>query len=266
MDACGLTNGSNGNIIGSDPNLGALTGSPAYFPLNLGSPAIHAGDNIICAASPINNTSQNGVTRPQGARCDIGSYEYVIPTTSATFKSNPTNDGWILESSEISNTGGTINNTANTFNLGDDAADKQYRAILHFDTSDLPDTAVVTNMTLKIKQSGNVVGSTPFSFGSLYVDMRNPAFGNAILELVDFNFAAKKVKPAVFNPNPVSGWFSARFNTGGKLYVNRTGTTQLRLYFSVDDNNNNIADFIRFFSGNASAGDRPKLLITYYVP
>ena len=96
--------------------------------------------------------------------------------------------------------------------------------------------------------------------------MRNPAFGASALELTDFNFAAKKVKPAVFNPTPVSGWFSARFNNGGNLYINRTGTSQLRLYFSVDDNNNNIADFIRFFSGNAAAGDRPKLLITYYVP
>jgi hypothetical protein len=190
----------------------------------------------------------------------------ILKTTSATLKSSAANDGWILESSETSNTGGTLNSTQTTFNVGDDASNNQYRAILHFDTSALPDTAVVTNMTLKIKQQGNVNGVSPFTFGSLYVDMRNPAFGNAILELGDFNFAAKKVKPAVFNPNPVSGWFSARFNTGGNLYVNRTGTTQLRLYFSVDDNNNNIADFIRFYSGNASAGDRPKLLITYYVP
>jgi hypothetical protein len=192
----------------------------------------------------------------------------VIPAqpASSTFKSNPGNDGWILESSETSNTGGTMNSAATTIPLGDDATDKQYRAILHFDTSSLPDTAVVTNMTLKIKQQGAVTGVNPFTFGSLYVDMRNPAFGNSILELVDFSFAAKKVKTAVFNPNPVNGWFSARFNTGGKLYVNRTGTTQLRLYFSVDDNNNNVSDFIRFYSGNAAAGDRPKLLITYYVP
>jgi hypothetical protein len=261
--ACGLTNGVNGNIIGSDPNLGSLTGSPAYFPLNAGSSAIDTGSNAYCAAALVNNQSQNGVTRPQGSHCDIGSYEAPV---SLTVKSNASNDGWILESSETSNTGGSLNSSAANLILGDDAADRQYRGILHFDTSALPDTAVVTNMTLKIKQQGNVVGVSPFSFGSLYVDMRNPAFGNSILELVDFSFAAKKVKPAVFNPNPVSGWFSARFNTGGKLYVNRTGVTQLRLYFSVDDNNNNIADYIRFYSGNASAGDRPKLLITYYLP
>jgi CSLREA domain-containing protein len=191
---------------------------------------------------------------------------YTKPAITLITKSAPANDGWILESSETSNAGGSLNSSNTNFFLGDDAADRQYRAILHFDTSALPDTAVVTNMTLKIKQQGNVVGVSPFSFGSLYVDMRNPAFGNSILELVDFSFAAKKVKPAVFNPNPVSGWFSARFNTGGKLYVNRTGVTQLRLYFSVDDNNNNIADFIRFYSGNASADSRPKLLIQYYVP
>ncbi len=81
-NACGLTHGSSGNIIGFDPNLGALTGSPAYFPLNMGSLAIDAGDNATCANPPVNNQSQNGVTRPQDgdgdsvAVCDIGSYEH----------------------------------------------------------------------------------------------------------------------------------------------------------------------------------------------
>jgi hypothetical protein len=187
-------------------------------------------------------------------------------TTTSTFKSVATYDGWITESSETSNAGGVMNSTNADLLIGDDTSDKQIRAILHFDTSALPDNAVVTAMVLKIKQK-SVSGSNPFtSIGALYVDMKNPAFGLPNLELGDFAATAKKVKSAVFNPNPVSGWFSARFNNGGKLYVNRTGTTQLRLYFSVDDNNNNIADFIRFYSGNASAGNRPKLLITYYLP
>ncbi len=90
-NACGLVNGVNGNIIGSDPNLGALTGSPAYFPLNPGSLAIDAGDNTTCANPPVNNQSQNGATRPQDgddadsiATCDIGSYEAIFPKLTAT--------------------------------------------------------------------------------------------------------------------------------------------------------------------------------------
>ena len=160
-----------------------------------------------------------------------------------------------------------MNSAATTFLLGDDAENRQYRTILHFDTSALPNTAVVTSMTLKIKQQG-ASGANPFaSLGSLYVDMRAPMFGSSVaLELADFNFTAKKIKAGVFNANPVSGWYSARFNNGGNLNVSRTGATQLRLYFSVDDNNNNIADLIRFYSGNAAAGDRPKLLIQYFVP
>jgi hypothetical protein len=89
--ACGLTDGVDGNIIGSDPKLGALTGSPAYFPLNPGSLAIDAGDNATCAAAPVNNQSQNGVTRPQGPRCDIGSYEldYTPPLLRSITRFNP---------------------------------------------------------------------------------------------------------------------------------------------------------------------------------
>jgi predicted outer membrane repeat protein len=249
-----------GSIIGETVASVSGSGSAYTVSVNTGS-----GTGTLRLDVPDTATIQDANSNPlSGTPFTSGqSYTKVI---SVTYKSNPANDGWVLESTETSNTGGSMDSTATTFILGDNAADRQYRTILHFDTSSLPDNAVVTSLTLKIKQQGAVTGVSPFNFGSLYVDMRNPAFGNSILELADFNFAAKKIKSAVFNPNPVSGWFSARFNTGGRLYVNRTGVTQLRLYFSVDDNNNNIADFIRFFSGNASADSRPKLLIQYQLP
>jgi CSLREA domain-containing protein len=66
-----------GSMSNTNPMLGGLSGSPAYFPLDAGSPAIDHGDDPICAATPVNNQSQNGITRPQGAHCDMGSYEYV---------------------------------------------------------------------------------------------------------------------------------------------------------------------------------------------
>ncbi len=93
--ACDLTNGVNGNIIGSDPNLGPGTGSPVYLPLNDGSLAINTGNDAQCAAAPVNNTSQNGLSRPQGAHCDIGSYEADVtpPTVLSIVRAdlNPTN-------------------------------------------------------------------------------------------------------------------------------------------------------------------------------
>lgn len=71
--ACDFVDGVNGNLIGYDPGFGPLTGSPAYLPINTSSPAFDTGDDAQCAV--VSNQSQNGVTRPQGVHCDIGSYE-----------------------------------------------------------------------------------------------------------------------------------------------------------------------------------------------
>jgi hypothetical protein len=72
-NACNLSNGVNGNIVGSSPNLGALAnngGSTLTFAVLAGSPAIDAGDDSSCPS-----TDQRGATRPQGLHCDIGAYE-----------------------------------------------------------------------------------------------------------------------------------------------------------------------------------------------
>jgi hypothetical protein len=266
-----------GDTLATDINHGEYFYAPNSVTLGVILQLLANNSGFIQPTSTKTATATPTATATRTATATATATATRTATATATATSTPTlltmssksyaaYDGWILESSETSGKGGSMNSAATTFTLGDDASDKQYRAILHFDTSSLPDNAVVTTMTLKIKQSGNVVGTSPFSFSSLHVDMRNLAFGGNSLELADFNFAAKKVKSAIFNQNSVDNWFSARFNTAGNLYVNRTGTTQLRLSFSVDDNNNNIADFIRFYSGNAAAGDRPKLLITYYMP
>jgi CSLREA domain-containing protein len=76
----GLTN-SNGNQVGNvspytspiDPVLGPLAdngGPTATRALEAGSPAIDAASSPACPAA-----DQRGVARPQGAACDIGSYE-----------------------------------------------------------------------------------------------------------------------------------------------------------------------------------------------
>jgi hypothetical protein len=69
--------------LSGDPMLGGLAdnGGPTWtMALLEGSPAIDAGDDATCAAAPVSGKDQRGVTRPQGAHCDIGAYEKIQVT------------------------------------------------------------------------------------------------------------------------------------------------------------------------------------------
>ena len=147
-------------------------------------------------------------------------------------------DGWILEAGELASTGGAMDSTATTFILGDDAANRQYRSILSFSTK-LPTGAVVTKVTLRIKQSGAAVGTNPFSvLGNVAVDIKKGAFGMATLQLTDFNASPTKSGAMTILKNPVSGWYSTTLTTGVNTLINKGGKTQFRLRFKLDDNNN----------------------------
>jgi hypothetical protein len=161
-----------------------------------------------------------------------------------------------------------MNSTATTFNLGDATGDKQYRAILSFDTSPLPNTAVFTRVLLKIRYQGQV-GTSPFSIlGGLKVDIRKPYFGTALgLALADFNAAAGKSNAATFRTTPVNNWYIAVIGATGYPFINLNGTTQFRLRFLTDDNDDNGDDYMKFFSGNfGTAAARPTLVIQYTLP
>ena len=70
-----VEDGSCSASLSGDPNLGPLAdnGGPTYtMALLPASPAINAGDNDTCEA-----TDQRGISRPQGAQCDIGAFEYI---------------------------------------------------------------------------------------------------------------------------------------------------------------------------------------------
>ncbi len=188
---------------------------------------------------------------------------------TATFNSTSSQDGWILESTETSGVGGSLNATASTLQLGDDRLNRQYRAILSFNTSSLPDKAIIKSAVLKIKRSGSITGSNPFNIlGSLYVDIRKGYFGtSSSLQLADFNATASASKVGTFGKTPVSGRYSATLNSSGCSKINKASLTQLRLYFSKDDNNDDGSDYMKFFSGNyATTTSRPQLIITYLLP
>jgi len=239
-----------------------------------GSPAIDAGDNATCAAAPVNNLDQRGKPRPVdsdangSAICDIGAFEYQRSITATTLRSQKNYDGWVLESGEFTKKGGSKNSTGNILKVGDDASDRQYRAILSFSTAAIPDNAVITKVILKVKEQ-SVVGTNPMNtHNGLVVDIKTYKFFTLPgLQINDFQAKANKFKVGVFPKTPFSGlWYRTVLYKGAHAYINKKGRTQVRLRFTLDDNNDNGADIFKFYSGNAILANRPKLIVEYYVP
>jgi hypothetical protein len=176
-------------------------------------------------------------------------------------------DGWVRESTEFSNVGGAMNSTNTTFALGDDGANRQFRAILSFNTASIPDTATITSVKLKIERQG-LAGTNPFTtHGALRIDIRKPFFGAAsTLALSDFQAGATKLNAGQFSSTPVSGGsaYQAVLPSTSFQYINKTGLTQFRLRFTLDDNNDFGPDNMRFFSGDYSVvSERPELEVQY---
>jgi len=83
-----ITDGVNGDQVGADPLLLPLTGSPAYYPIDLNSPALNVmaadectylsgADNSLFSAGATITRDQPGNTRPdsQLTLCDVGAFE-----------------------------------------------------------------------------------------------------------------------------------------------------------------------------------------------
>jgi len=191
---------------------------------------------------------------------------------SQIFTSKGANDGWILESAEDTNKGGSKDSNSITFNLGDDSKDRQYRAILHFITKDLPDNAVIDQAILMIKKL-EIVGTDPFTtHKNISIDIRNGAFGvfgpfsNSSLQTSDFQAPSSKSAVGLIQNNPVVDWYWSLLDNTAHPFISLVGTTQIRLLFQLGDNSDQGNDYIKFFSGDFSdPGDRPQLLIKYHT-
>jgi hypothetical protein len=198
-------------------------------------------------------------------------HKALVTLVTETYRSNGKNDGWVLESNENSNRGGSLNARTAAFVLGDDKQDRQYRAILDFPTDALPDNAVVTKAMLLIKGEA-YVGANPFqTHQNLQVDIRSGVFGslgpfpNRGLQTLDFQSASSRDSVGMIQNNPYYGWYWTYLDSSAFQYINLAGITQLRLRFQLDDNDDRGNDYLRFFSGDAgNQADRPQLVIEYY--
>ncbi|HEX2641394.1 MAG TPA: M14 family zinc carboxypeptidase [Thermoanaerobaculia bacterium] len=212
-------------------------------------------------------TGTNGVG--EGPNSNEASATPVLPPTVVTFTSVAADDGWVLESSETANAGGSIDSTASTtsaLRVGDATSDRQYKSVVSFDTSAIPDGATILSATVRLLR-GSLTGTSPFTtHGTCWADVQAGGFSaSTTLQTGDFQATATAVQAASLSNAASNGtWSVGNLNPSGLAAISKTGTTQLRVYFNLDDNDDNGNDYIGYYSGNSStAGNRPQLVVTY---
>lgn len=184
----------------------------------------------------------------------------------ATFISIPEEDGWVRESKENSNVGSWHYSTSTgstALRVGDHFKNRQYKSILSFDTSSLPDGAKIVSARLKLTR-GATKGSDPYNtLETLYVDIKQGSFGsNSALQDSDFQAPADTEQAAIVTNQ--GGYRTSYMVSLGTEDINVSGRTQLRLYFSTDDNNNRKNDYAGFYSAdNNNSARHPRLIVTY---
>jgi hypothetical protein len=205
----------------------------------------------------------------EGPNSNEASATPVIPPTVVTLTSIAAQDGYVLESGETTNAGGSIDATATTtsaLRLGDNNQDRQYKSVVSFDTSAIPDGATILSATVRLRR-GTLSGTSPFTtHGTCWADVQTGSFsGSTTLQTGDFQATATAVQAASLSNATANGsWSEGSLNAAGLAAVSKTGTTQLRIYFNLDDNDDTGNDYIGYYSGdNSTAANRPQLVVTY---
>jgi hypothetical protein len=212
-------------------------------------------------------TATNGAG--EGPNSNEASATPVAAPIVVTLTSVAAQDGWVLESGETTNVGGSLDATATTtsaLRLGDNNQDRQYKAVVSFDTSSIPDGATILSATLRLRR-GTLSGTSPFTtHGTCWADVQTNGFpGSTTLQTGDFQAAATAVQAtSLTNATTNGAWSEGSLNAAGLAAVSKTGTTQLRVYFNLDDNDDTGNDYIGYYSGdNTTAANRPQLVVTY---
>lgn len=196
-----------------------------------------------------------------------------LPYTTVLFYSEAANDGYVRETNETAGTANFLDSTTN-LRVGDTSTstEKQYKSIASFNTYNLPDAKNIVSATLSLRR--NTASGTPFEeLGACKIDIKNGKFGTgASPQLLAYEDFSNTLTPAselnvVTNgmPKPANNgdWSDGYLNAKGIAQVNRTGNTQFRIYFNLDDDDHQDNDYIDWYSGNAAVGSQPVLSVTY---
>lgn len=162
--------------------------------------------------------------------------------TTTIFSSGGAQDGWT--------TGATIGNTE--VRVGDVNSGESYKGILSFDTSSLPNTALIDGVSLYIIRNG-ANSSNPFESGALgeaQIAIKTGTFGTVNVENSDFSEAATVLNAGCFHGTVTANDYALRIdlNASGLAAINKTGITQFRISFPETNAN---ADYVDFNTGDA---------------
>ena len=203
--------------------------------------------------------------------CPAASSVYSPPP----FESSGAQDGHVFESSENSSVGGTAvaNNSSllgpATFQVGDNPSDAQIKGFVSFDTSSLPDNAILVSARLVLNRSSHL-GTNPFAtHGVCRVEIRTGSFDNNLsLVPADFQAAATGQPVSILSNPTVNGSFAyATLSSQGLAAINRTGTTQIRISFEQGDDDDMAGDALFFIAGEGTTASlRPRLEVKYLLP
>jgi hypothetical protein len=226
-------------------------------------------NSTVAAGKVFSQTPGGATTANIGSTVNLAVSLGPTPSVTVSFTSIASHDGYVDESAETSNVGGTLSSNLTTgaaIRIGDTGARKQRKGFVSFDTSSLPDAAVITKAELKMK-CGTILGN-PSALGTLSVDIQSASTGfgaSLLLQTNDFQAAASASSVGTLSyPSASNVWVSAILNSSGMSQVSRTTHTQLRINFTTDDNNDTLDDYLGFYSGEyATSTDRPVLEITY---
>lgn len=183
-------------------------------------------------------------------------------------------DGWVLESTGGSETGGLTEVGFGYTRIGDEGDNGRYRTVLSFDTSVLPANAQLVSAQLGITRVGQI-GKNPWTYDQhlseadiCVIDMATPYFGSSLaLEAQDWQAPATVVD---------AGHYIVPYEHFMTVYdlisdeavnqIDKSGTTQFRIRLEPGTNNDSTADYFFFGGGNhPDASARSTLRVKYYL-
>jgi Bacterial Ig domain len=237
-------------------SINGTIGSGASFSTSSLSAGSHTITASVTDSGGLPGSAQIGITVTSGS-------------TTLTFDSVASQDGRIWESGENGNVGGGGNSTENStiaLRVGDTNADEQYKNIVSFNTASIPDGATILSASLRLVR-GAVSGTNPYTtHGPCVADIVTGGFGGSTaFAFSDWQAAATATGVVTLSNPTVNGAASTGgLNAAGLSAINKTGTTQLRVYCTLGDNDDLAFDYIGFYPGEtATAANRPQLTVTY---